>query len=170
MRLLILMIVVAVFGSCTTETKAEKTQIEKETSNVKNLENALWLIGTWEMDEEFGFLREEWKRQNDSVFIGKSYTTKGKDTMVYETIRLVIENNDIYYIPRVMTQNDGEEIRFKAVQFSPNALVFENVAHDFPQRIEYNMLSKDSLIAEISGMIEGKSEAQPFPMKRIANN
>jgi hypothetical protein len=48
-----------------------------------------------------------------------------------------------------------------------NQLVFENSIHDFPQIITYTQITKDSLLAVISGKINGIMNSQDFPMKRI---
>jgi hypothetical protein len=45
-------------------------------------------------------------------------------------------------------------------------MVFENEQHDFPQQISYQKLSRDSLVAEISGVIKGEFRAQQFPMRK----
>lgn len=39
-------------------------------------------------------------------------------------------------------------------------------AHDFPQRISYTLIHKDSLLAEISGTRNGIAQRKLFPMKR----
>ncbi|MNY81490.1 hypothetical protein D3C86_2230780 [compost metagenome] len=47
-----------------------------------------------------------------------------------------------------------------------NKMVFENSKHDFPNKIIYNLVEKDSLIAEISGLKKGKLYTEKFVMKR----
>lgn len=39
------------------------------------------------------------KQANDHEFLGKSYVVKEKDTLVFENIRLVQEQDELYYIP-----------------------------------------------------------------------
>jgi hypothetical protein len=45
-------------------------------------------------------------------------------------------------------------------------LVFENKEHDFPQKITYTKISNDSIVAEISGMKDGKQSKESYPMKK----
>jgi len=45
-------------------------------------------------------------------------------------------------------------------------LIFEKPKHDFPQKITYNKISNDSLIAGISGMKDGKESKEKYPMKK----
>ena len=56
---------------------------------------------------------------------------------------------------------------FKLTSLSPNQLVFENPTHDFPTKITYLKISQDSIVASISGLIDGKEKLEQFPMKKI---
>ena len=58
-------------------------------------------------------------------------------------------------------------VMFKLVSSDSNKLIFENPAHDFPQMITYWNVPPDSLIAEISGLINGEQQAQKFRMRRV---
>jgi Domain of unknown function (DUF6265) len=132
-----------------------------------NIKKAEWLIGTWENKTPRGSMYESWTKINDAELSGKSYILKEKDTVVFETIRLVQENNSLFYIPQVKNQNGGLPVRFTAKTVSDIELVFENPQHDFPQIISYTKINADSLVAEISGTINGKERKQTFPMKRM---
>jgi hypothetical protein len=46
-------------------------------------------------------------------------------------------------------------------------MVFENPKHDYPQKITYNQIRKDSLIASISGVQLGKPSSEKYEMKKI---
>ena len=71
------------------------------------IKNAEWLIGTWENKTPNGTIYETWAKVSDIEFSGKSYMLKEKDTIVFETIRLIQENNNLFYIPKVKNQNDS---------------------------------------------------------------
>lgn len=92
---------------------------------------------------------------------------KEQDTIVFETIRLVQEQDGMFYVPIVKGQNNGLPVRFAAKTVSETQLIFENPQHDFPQVISYTRISSDTLIAEISGTRSGKTRKQIFPMKRV---
>jgi len=131
-----------------------------------DIKKAEWLIGTWENKTPRGSMYESWAKISDDELSGKSYMLKEKDTVVFETIRLVQEQNSLFYIPNVKNQNGGLPVRFATKTVSDMELVFENPQHDFPQIISYTKISKDSLVAEISGIINGKERKQTFPMIR----
>lgn len=137
------------------------------TKQANSIKQAEWLIGTWEDKTPEGSLYETWDKSNDNEYVGKSYIVKGKDTIIFENIRLVQEQNGLFYIPAVKNQNDGLPVRFTAKKISETQLIFENPQHDFPQIISYKKIGIDSLIAEISGMKEGQIRRQQFSMKRV---
>jgi len=136
----------------------------KQTNDIKKAE---WLIGTWENKTPKGSIYETWSKTNDNEFSGKSYIIKDKDTIVFESIRLVQEQNGLFYIPTVKSQNDALPVRFAAKTISETQLVFEYKQHDFPQIISYKKITSDSLVAEISGTKNGTERKQEFPMKRL---
>jgi hypothetical protein len=136
----------------------------KQTSDITKAE---WLIGTWENKTQRGSIYETWSKTNDNEYSGMSYIIKEKDTVVFENIRLVQEQDGLFYIPSVRNQNDGLPVRFAAKTISEKQLAFENQQHDFPQIISYTKISSDSLVAEISGTKNGQERRQVFLMKRM---
>ena len=136
----------------------------KQSGRIKTMQ---WLTGTWEHKTLKGSIYETWKKVNRHELKGKSYMIKNKDTIFFETIRLVQEKGRLFYIPAVKDQNGGVSVRFEGKKTSENHLVFENKLHDFPQVISYKMISTDSLMAEISGLRNGKEDRRYFPMKRV---
>jgi hypothetical protein len=125
-----------------------------------------WMLGTWENDIEQGKLTETWEKANDSTLNGKSYFIKDKDTLNNETVMLMQKGNDLFYIPTVIGQNNNEPVIFKLTKGTATQLVFENPKHDFPQKITYRQITKDSILAEISGIENGKAASETYPMKR----
>lgn len=138
--------------------------ITKQTTDIKKAE---WLIGTWENKTPKGSIYETWSKASDTELGGKSYIVKEKDTVIFENIRLVQEQDGLFYIPTVKNQNDGLPVRFATKTISETQLVFDNPQHDFPQVISYTKISADSLVAEISGMKRGQERQQAFSMKRV---
>lgn len=136
----------------------------KEPNDIKKAE---WLIGTWENKTQRGSIYETWSKTNDNEFSGKSYIVKEQVTIVFENIRLVQEQDGLFYIPTVNNQNDALPIRFATRTISETKLIFENSKHDFPQIISYAKINTDSLVAEISGIKNGQERKQTFPMKRV---
>ena len=137
------------------------------TKPANDLKKAKWLVGSWENITSKGNIYETWHKTSENAFSGKSYMVKENDTIIFENIRLVQEQDRLFYIPTVKNQNDGLSVRFVAKTISATQLVFENPQHDFPQIISYTKINADSLIAEISGVKNGQQRKQTFPMKRM---
>jgi len=142
------------FYSCTTQ---DKHKIEKTE----------WLIGTWKNKTLKGNVYETWTKVSSDKFLGKSYVISETDTIIFETIQLVEEKGELFYIPKVRNQNEGLPIRFTLKTISDTILMFENPLHDFPQIISYTKINIDSLVAKISGAKNGQEIKQTFPMKRL---
>ena len=47
-------------------------------------------------------------------------------------------------------------------------VVFENLAHDFPQRIIYRRNRRRRVTARIEGTVKGESRGRDFPYSRCA--
>jgi hypothetical protein len=128
----------------------------------------VWLVGTWVNEREHGNIYESWTVKNKNELQGFSYLISGQDTIVKETMRLVVEHDSIFYIPTVKNQNEGKPIRFALTHLSDTEMRFENPEHDFPQVISYRKKSDNSLLAEIGGTREGEIRKIQFPMRRLS--
>ncbi|OGO76924.1 MAG: hypothetical protein A2Y23_08810 [Clostridiales bacterium GWB2_37_7] len=135
-----------------------------EASKYPELKKTEWLLGAWQKQSAKGILTESWLQLNDSTFIGRSFFVSGGDTLSSESIRLEQRNNKLYYIPTVADQNEGKAITFVKTSMTDSAVIFENPEHDFPQKIEYRFQKPDSLIAEISAIINYSQKSIVFRM------
>ncbi len=154
------------FLSCKKEND-NPTAVAAPVKTFDQLKKAESLLGAWGSTSTEGTLTETWSKMNDSVFAGHTYFVAGKDTVFSESIQLEERSQKLYYTPTVSNQNEGKAVSFALTSSSETELVFENPNHDFPQKIVYNLIGKDSLIAVISGKKNGKEAKESFPMKKI---
>lgn len=149
--------------------KKENTAIKTSTATSYNqIKNADWFIGEWANKSAEGELTERWKKVNDSVYHGESYfVTPAKDTVFAETVALTEANGKLAFTVTVPNQNDEKPVRFEATSFTRSQIVFENPKHDFPNKIVYNSVGNDSLVAEIYGTQKGKPATEKFAMKKV---
>ena len=139
-----------------------------QNQNKNLIAQAEWLLGTWEYRDDSGNVSyESWTKVNDNEFSGESYVLQGEDTIIFEIIQLTQKQDSIFYIAKVEGQNNNLPIRFALTSISENLMIFENPAHDFPQKIEYSKVDNKLMIAEISGLIKGKEVVYRFSMIRI---
>jgi hypothetical protein len=138
----------------------------KETAEKDKIKTANWLLGKWETKTADGNLSESWKKLNDSTFQGESFFIKDKDTLHFESILLQQKGSELFYNATVKGQNENKAVPFKLTLGNDKQLVFENLKHDYPKRIFYTLINKDSLLASISGVQQGKTSWEKFGMKK----
>lgn len=124
--------------------------------------------GLWKMETDEGSIFEEWEKVSDSLFTGMSYVVKDGDTILMETLSLKYSNGQLCYAPVLQNQNDGQEILFPLKEYveAEKKFVFENITHDFPQRIIYHFADDKTLNARIEGDVDGKMESSDFNYKK----
>jgi hypothetical protein len=154
-KIALLLILVLTLSSCKKSNEGSKILV------------ADWLPGKWENKTADGNLLEIWKKTNDSVYDGASYFIKGKDTLHFETIQLIQKGEDLTYISTIRGQNNDEPATYKLLNSTEKQLVFENPKIEYPKKIVYNQITKDSLSIEISGIKAGKPSLEKYKMSRI---
>ena len=139
---------------------------KKTTTETKKIHQLDWLVGSWENNSDKGNLSENWKKVNDSTFNGQTYFIKGTDTLHNETFLVNQTEDDVFYIPTVKGQNNDKPVTFKLTQSTEKQFTFENPTHDYPTKIVYNKITADSMVAEISGVVDGVFSSEKYPMKK----
>jgi hypothetical protein len=128
----------------------------------------LWILeGTWAMKTPKGTMYEHWRKISDSELRSKSFKLNGRDTVLMEQVRLYHEGGDVYYTPVVEDQNNRQPIPFKLTEVESSRYTFENKEHDFPQRIIYNIVSHDSIVARIEGTKNNMRRSSDFIFVRV---
>lgn len=122
--------------------------------------------GTWVMHSKVATTCEEWKVRSADLLSSRSYRIKGKDTTQLETVELSQKGNEVYYTSTVPDQNHAKPVAFKLIDAGNNQFTFSNPAHDFPQRIVYRFVGKDSLHAWIEGTYLSEGTTVPKEMRR----
>lgn len=121
------------------------------------------LEGTWETDKKS---YESWERESNSTWSGLGYTTEKSDTAIFEYLTIQELKGQWQYVARVPSQNNGRPITFKMKRATETTALFENLNHDFPKSIHYNMVSEDSLVVTNSGTIQGVIREVQFIFKK----
>ena len=112
------------------------------------------LTGDWRIQASRGVMYESWKNLSAGEMQGRSYKLNGKDTIVFENVRLAKLSEGIFYIPVVSNENDGKPVPFRLISSADKKYVFENKEHDFPQQIVYYFKDGKHIDATISGPTE----------------
>ncbi len=97
--------------------------------------------------------------------LGMSRTVAKGRIVEHEFLQVRVQEGRIVYIAKPSGQ---PEARFTATTVSAREVVFENPAHDFPQRIIYRLQPDGNIGARIEGTDKGQTRGIDFPMKRVA--
>lgn len=130
-----------------------------------SVEDLAWLAGCWASVGGEAGSGEQWTVPAGKTLLGVSRTVKNSKTAAYEFLRIrETEAGEIEYIANPSGQSEAS---FLMVRLSEREVVFENPAHDFPQRIIYRLEAGGNLVARIEGEVKGEVRTVDFPMKRV---
>ncbi|MGQ0540549.1 MAG: DUF6265 family protein [Blastocatellia bacterium] len=132
-------------------------------SSVNNLN---WMAGCWELNENGRITTERWAKPTENLMIGTSQTVRNGKSVAFEFLRVVNNGHGLIYVAKPSSSKD--ETPFMVSKMGENEITFENLKHDFPQRIIYRLEKKDSLAARIEGTVNNQLKGMDIPMKRVS--
>ncbi|HEX3276493.1 MAG TPA: DUF6265 family protein, partial [Gemmatimonadales bacterium] len=80
-------------------------------------------------------------------------------------VRLFERRGRLVYAAAPSGQSPAE---FTSVSVSDSGVTFENLDHDFPQRVRYRRAGPDSLLARVEGLRRGTLRGVDFGYRRMA--
>lgn len=120
--------------------------------------------GNWESTDSTGTFHENWRRINDTLYVGMGLKIEQNDTIFIENIQLSINASTVYYT--VSSDGQSVSIPFKLRRHSKDSWFFENYQHDFPKRISCHLVTADSLVATVDGIEDTIPKSFSFHFKR----
>jgi ketosteroid isomerase-like protein len=107
-----------------------------------------WLEGTWTGEKDGVAMEEIWTGVRGDAVLGMHRDVKGGQLMSWEFFRIAPADGGIAYFS---SPRSAAPTPFTLVESAPKRAVFENKAHDFPQRILYWLDDAGALHARIEG-------------------
>jgi hypothetical protein len=129
------------------------------------IDQAAFLSGCWRQDRPNGVVEEQWLAPGGGVMLGMSRTVRDGQVRTYEFTRIQESGGRLTFFAMPSGQPAAA---FPLKSATDGELVFENPAHDFPQRVIYRRQGADGLLGRIEGEIGGKARSVDFPYKRCA--
>lgn len=126
-----------------------------------------FLAGDWIETKDGRTVEEHWIGPAGGVMAGLTISyadTPGARTAV-ESMSIVIRDGRFTFIAR---PEGRPETAFPLKEADNGYAVFENLAHDFPQRVIYSYDGDDTLEARIEGTIDGKAQSMEWRYVRKA--
>lgn len=124
-----------------------------------------FITGCWAGGSGALSFEENWTRPFAGNVMGVSRTFKAGRMVDAEFMRIDLRGSDLVFTPRIGTKQAPVEFRLKSQ--TDSEVVFENLAHDFPQRVIYRA-TPGGLTGRIEGSEKGKFRGEDFPMKTAA--
>ena len=135
------------------------------TQEPASVENLAWLAGCWASVGAEDGSGEQWTVPAGKTMLGVSRMVRDSETVAYEFLLIrETEAGEIEYVAKPSGQTGAS---FLMVRLSEGEVVFENLGHDFPQRITYYLKAGGNLEARIEGEVKGEIRTVDFPMKRV---
>lgn len=125
-----------------------------------------WLQGCWQAAGAEAGSGEQWMAAAGGTVLGMSRTVRKGKTTEYEFIQIrEAEPGKLAYIAM---PSGRPPTTFTLLRETDTEFVFENLGHDFPQRVIYRRDGDKGLHARIEGVSKGKAKGIDFPMKRVS--
>ena len=125
-----------------------------------------WLQGCWQASGAEAGSGEQWMAAAGGTVLGMSRTVRNGKTTEYEFLQ--IRETEPGKLAYIAMPSGRAPTTFSLLRESGTEFVFENLGHDFPQRIIYRRDGDKVLNARIEGTVKGKDKGIDFPMKRVA--
>ena len=124
-----------------------------------------FIAGCWTLTRPNGAkVDEQWLPPSGGAMLGLSRTVRDGKLREYEFMR--IAPGDDGKLRYVAIPSGQAEAAFPVKEIGDKMVAFEAPEHDFPQRILYRLVDKDTLVARIEGSINGQARSADFPYKR----
>jgi hypothetical protein len=130
------------------------------------IDDLAWLAGCWQADDGEAGSVEQWMAPAGGTMLGMLRTVRDGKTVEHEFMQITTQPDGT--LAFIAMPSGQARTTFVAKTHAPDEVVFENAAHDFPQRVVYRWSAQDRLNARIEGTRAGKSLVIDFPMRHVA--
>ncbi len=125
-----------------------------------------WLPGCWNAEQADPGSGEQWLPLAGGSLLGVSRTVRGGQTVGFEFMRIAhgADGRVAFF-----AQPSGKPpASFALLRITDREVVFENLEHDFPQRVIYRFEPPAHLHASIEGQRAGSLRRIAYPMLRTS--
>ncbi len=132
--------------------------------NAQEIEKLNWMTGTWTQKKDGETVQESWLGPGGKMMAAVNLTVSAKRGTSFEFLRIVESTSGLAYLA-----NPGGKppVEFKLKELGDKRVVFENLAHDFPQRVLYWIEPDGAMKARIEGTVQGKARGMEWRLERL---
>lgn len=132
----------------------------------RDLSQLAWLGGCWQAEDAEPGSVEYWMPLAGGTLLGMSRTVAQGRTMAHEFMQIREDaNGQVAFFAQPAGQSPAV---FPLLRISATEAVFQDLEHDFPQRVIYGLAGPDRLDARIEGVRDGAPVVVRFPMRRVS--
>jgi len=139
---------------------AAQAQAASTPAGASGVASLAWLQGCWRIDDGKRIVDEQWMAPRGGTMLGASRTVRDGKTVEHESV--VMRDAADGRIDYDVTPSRQQRTVFTSIEASAERVVFENLQHDFPQRVAYERRGADVL-----AWIEGPARNAPGQLRRI---
>lgn len=129
------------------------------------IDRTAWIAGCWQGAAGERVFEEQWMKPSGGLMLGAGRTTANGRVTTYEQMRIESDGARVVFTSKPLGKPEDS---FVALPGDERSVVFENLAHPFPQRIIYRRDGDSGLAARIEGMRGDRVVGIDFPMHRVA--
>lgn len=122
-----------------------------------------WMAGSWIASKDGRTVREIWLSPLDGEMAGASQTNAPDRPPAIQHYRIAAEPHGATFTALLPGQAPATFLLQPGVD---GVAIFENRAHDFPQRVGYRRCGKD-LCAWIEGVLNGETVSETWRYRRV---
>lgn len=122
-----------------------------------------WMAGTWAQEKDGVVVRETWLAPKDGVMGGVGQTNRPGRKPFVEHVKISAEPAGATFTALLPGQ---PPTAFVLLPGKDGEAVFENKAHDFPQRVFYRRCG-DDLCAGVEGVVKGEPKREEWRYTRV---
>jgi hypothetical protein len=139
--------------------------VSSASAQTVSIKDVAWLQGCWEQRDGDRVVEERWMPPRAGSMIGVGRTTRGEKLVEHELVVLTERDGRLAYEAHPSGQATAT---FLSKPISGREVVFEDAAHDFPQRVGYRSTGPGQLLAWVEGSSNGRTRRIEFTY-RIVN-
>ena len=125
-----------------------------------------WLSGCWQGRQGTAVIEEIWSKPAGTTMLGLGRTVRNNRTVSFEFMQFREQNGTLAFLPQ---PQGGAQVTFPLKHSTAAKFTFENLNHDYPQRVSYERKG-GQLLASIEGTEKGKFSKQEFVMRKVRCN
>jgi len=122
-----------------------------------------WMAGNWMQDSAKERVMEAWLGPGNGTMVAVNLTTMAGGRKTFEFLRISDTAESMSYFA---SPGGRPPVEFRLKESGDKRVVFENLGHDYPQRIIY-WREGELLAARVEGRIRGEVRAEEWKMSPV---